>query len=501
LSPQLRWRPGREQDFMAQGFLQRGQWHQSQSYLNHSLPSGLMQQATFGSEGQPLTRYLEPDQRFAGAWTNANLQLRWERRLGDDSKLELRASTRQSEGEFDGSNSYGRRARGSNKDRNVTQAGRLALGLGESHAASLGWDFEWRERSEIRTVTIDGVPQLFDIEGFPFDASISRQAIFLQDEWEIDPRWTTYIGLRHERLITRTAGIGMGEGTRSAVTTPVWHLQRRLDEKGRDMLRLSLSRSYKAPEPWQIIPRPTISYLASDLTARNDQTSADRLGNPSLRPELATGLDIAIERYLTSGGVLSLGGFYREIDQLVRNLTRLRKVTWSNQPRYVAMPENIAQANSFGIELEVKGALAALFPGLVAPVLPLELRAALNYYRSSVKDLPGPDNRLDGQQPWSALFGVDHRLTASPISYGFQYTLNPAYRTTQSALQFTQTGPVRSLDAYALWRIDQSSSVRLSVSNLSAADRLSLSGFSSGAYAATSAFGQRQVQLAYERRL
>ncbi|NBO95050.1 MAG: hypothetical protein EBT36_12355 [Betaproteobacteria bacterium] len=501
LSPQVRWRQSSDQEVTAQGFLQRGQWHQAQSYLNQSLPSDATQHAVLSDLGQPLTRFLEPDQRFVGAWTNANLQVRWERRIAGDRKLELRASTRQSEGEFDGSNSYSRRVIGSNKDRNLTQGGRLAFALGESHAASVGWDFEWRERSEIRNVTIQGMPQLYDIEGFPYDARISRQAIFLQDEWEIDARWTTYIGLRHERLMTRTEGVGMGEGTRSAVTTPVWHLQRKLDDQGKDMLRLSLSRRYKAPEPWQMIPRPTISYLASDLTKINDETSPDRIGNPSLRPELATGLDIALERYLPSGGVLSIGGFYREIEQLVRNLTRLREVTWSKLPRYVAMPENIAQASSYGIELEAKGTLEALFPGLAVQGLPVELRAALNYYRSAVKDLPGPDNRLDGQQPWSALLGLDHRLTVSPVSYGFQYTLNPAFRTTQSALQFAQTGPVRSLDAYALWRIDPSSSLRLSVTNLSAADRLSLSGFSSGAYAATTAYGQRQVQLAYERRL
>ncbi|NBT00491.1 MAG: hypothetical protein EBS61_07625 [Betaproteobacteria bacterium] len=92
-------------------------------------------------------------------------------------------------------------------------------------------------------------------------------------------------------------------------------------------------------------------------------------------------------------------------------------------------------------------------------------------------------------------------MTGLPVSYGFQYTLNPAYRTTQSALQFAQSGPVRSFDAYGLWRIDRSSSLRLSVTNLGAADRLSLSGFTSGAYSATTAYGQRQIQLAYERRL
>ncbi|NCV26834.1 MAG: TonB-dependent receptor [Betaproteobacteria bacterium] len=350
-------------------------------------------------------------------------------------------------------------------------------------------------------MTVNGLPQLLDIEGFPFEARISRQAFFVQDEWEIDPQWTTYIGMRHERINTRTEAVGLNNGNNSAVTTPVWHVQRKLDSKGKDMLRLSLSRSYKAPEPWQIIPRPTISSVFSDLSRSNIETSPDRIGNPLLKPELASGLDVALERYLPSGGVLSVGGFYREVNQLVRSLTRLREVSWSGVQRFVSMPENIAKASSYGLELEIKGALGELLPGLVDPRLPVQLRASFNAYRSQVQSLPGPNNRLDGQQPWSALLGMDHRLSALPLSYGFQYTLNPAYRTTQSALQFAQTGPVSSFDAYGLWRIDASSSLRLSVSNLSAADRLSLSGFSSGDYLASRAFGQRQYQLGYERRL
>ncbi|NCV58096.1 MAG: hypothetical protein EBX61_02760 [Betaproteobacteria bacterium] len=524
LSPQIRWKPGSEQEFSAQGFFQRGQWNNALTYRNQfpgdgpigssltsplsgtgngSLPlaGGLASTPVSSAAGKPLSMYLEPDQQFAGGWTNANAQLRWERRLGDDRKLELRASARQSEGDFDGTNSYGRRAVGSNKDRNLTQGARLAFGLGESHAASVGWDFEWRERQEVRSVTVNGLPQLLDIEGFPFEARISRQAFFVQDEWEIDPQWTTYIGMRHERINTRTEAVGLNNGNNSAVTTPVWHVQRKLDSKGKDMLRLSLSRSYKAPEPWQIIPRPTISSVFSDLSRSNIETSPDRIGNPLLKPELASGLDVALERYLPSGGVLSVGGFYREVNQLVRSLTRLREVSWSGVQRFVSMPENIAKASSYGLELEIKGALGELLPGLVDPRLPVQLRASFNAYRSQVQSLPGPNNRLDGQQPWSALLGMDHRLSALPLSYGFQYTLNPAYRTTQSALQFAQTGPVSSFDAYGLWRIDASSSLRLSVSNLSAADRLSLSGFSSGDYLASRAFGQRQYQLGYERRL
>ncbi|MFM1940316.1 MAG: hypothetical protein RLY32_2058, partial [Pseudomonadota bacterium] len=71
---------------------------------------------------------------------------------------------------------------------------------------------------------------------------------------------------------------------------------------------------------------------------------------------------------------------YRQVDQLVRNLTRLRTVDWSPVPRFVSMPENIAQANSYGLELEVKGAVGELLPGIAHPRLPIQLRAALNYY-------------------------------------------------------------------------------------------------------------------------
>ena len=507
LAPQLRWRPGSEQEMSFQGFFQRGEWNQALMYANQRFESS--QQSNPGPNGdrpegphaQGLSTYLEPDTRFSGGWTNANAQVKWERRLGDDRKLELRAGARHSEGTFDGSNSYGRRAVGGNKDRNLTQGARLAFGLGEAHAASLGWDLEWRERDEFRTVTVNGVPQLYDYEGFPFGARISRQAVFVQDEWEINPDWTTYIGMRHERLSTRADGLDSGQGQTSSVTTPVWHLQRKLDAKGKDQLRLSLSKSYKVPEPWQIIARPTISAVYQDLGRSNIETSPDRVGNPDLKPELATGLDASLERYLPSGGVLSVGGFYREVDQLVRSLTRLREVSWSSVPRYVAMPENISKATSYGLEVEIKGAIGELLPSLSDPRLPIQLRAALNYYRSSVRGVPAPDNRLDGQQPWSALLGMDHRLKTSPLSYGFQYTVNPAYRTNLSALQFAQTGKVTSLDGYALWRIDRASSLRFSVSNINASDRLSLSGFSSGDYSATRSFTLRQFQLGYERRL
>ena len=69
-----------------------------------------------------------------------------------------------------------------------------------------------------------------------------------------------------------------------------------------------------------------------------------------------------------------------------------------------------------GIELEAKGRAAELFPSLVDKANPLSLRASLNLYRSKVDALPGPDNRLEGQPPWTANIGIDWPLRGVPLT-------------------------------------------------------------------------------------
>ena len=79
--------------------------------------------------------------------------------------------------------------------------------------------------------------------------------------------------------------------------TPLLHAVWKPDPASRDQVRMSLTRSYKSPTLQNLVARPSLSsrYPASGA---NTATSPDRAGNPDLRPELATGLDIAFERYL-----------------------------------------------------------------------------------------------------------------------------------------------------------------------------------------------------------
>jgi outer membrane receptor for ferrienterochelin and colicins len=369
---------------------------------------------------------------------------------------------------------------GDNRDKNLTQSGKYGQFIGEAHTLSAGWELEWRQRDETRTITENGMPQLPEFEGQPFGARIARQALYIQDEWELSPQWSTYLGLRSERIDTRSKGLAEPVQNLSRVTTPLWHLNYKLDPKGRDIIRASLTRSYKAPELNALLARPALSGLFTDTTRPNTEASPDRRGNPTLKPELATGLDIAYERYLAGGAMFSIGGFHRSVNNLVRNVTSLQTVSWATVPRYVSAPVNFSKAKTDGLEFEVKGRAGELLPSLFDAKTALNLRASLNYYRSRVEAVEGPNNRLDSQQPWSGNLGFDYRFAGLPLSVGSSLAYTPGYITKQTQLQSLEQSKSRALDAFALWNFSRTMSLRLSANNIAPLDTASRSYFSSG---------------------
>jgi outer membrane receptor for ferrienterochelin and colicins len=208
--------------------------------------------------------------------------------------------------------------------------------------------------------------------------------------------------------------------------------------------------------------------VASQYTntgASQHRTGARPRGQPGLAPELATGLDLAFEKYLAGGGMWSLGLFHRRITDLVRNVTTLRAVPWASVPRWVAQPQNFSSATTSGLEFEVKGRAAELMPSLLPEAKALNLRASLNLYRSRVEALPGPDNRLDGQQPWSATLGFDQRLSGLPLTVGGSLSLNPSYDTQLTLDQTLQRSRTRTIDLYGLWVFRPGLSMRLAVAD------------------------------------
>ncbi len=485
-APRINWKISDDESASAQFFAQRGEWNNRTAYTNQVLL------------GQPS---LEPDNVFQGTWQNLRSNLQWNNRFSETQRIELKLGAGASKGGFDGLTSTQRRVVGDNRDRGVTQSGKYGQFIGEAHTLSAGWELEWRQRDETRTVTENGLPQLPGFEGQPFGARISRQALFIQDEWELSPQWSTYLGLRSERIVTESRGLAEPVQNLSRVTTPLWHVNYKLDPKGRDLIRASLTRSYKAPELNALLARPSLSGLFVDTTQPNTEASPDRRGNPTLKPELATGLDIAYERYLVGGAMFSIGAFHRSVSNLVRNVTSLQTVPWATVPRYVSTPVNFSKATTNGLEFELKGRAAELLPSVFDAKTALNLRASLNYYRSSVDAVDGPNNRLDNQQPWSGNLGFDYRFAGLPLSIGSSLAYTPGYITRQTNVQSLDQSAARSLDAFALWNFSRTLSLRVSANNIAPLDGVSRSYFTSGDSTRTEREGRTFFNANLELRL
>jgi iron complex outermembrane receptor protein len=130
----------------------------------------------------------------------------------------------------------------------------------------------------------------------------------------------------------------------------------------------------------------------------------------------------------------------------------------------VTEPLNFSDATTSGLELEVRGRAADLLPALLGDAKALNLRASVNLYRSRVAALAGPDNRLDGQQPWSATLGFDQRISGLPLTVGGSLGLSPGYTTRQTEDQQVSRSSTRSIDLFAQMIVSRTASLRVAAS-------------------------------------
>ena len=341
------------------------------------------------------------------------------------------------------------------------------------HSLVSGAEIEGVHRDETRV----SVPDLADF-GDNLKASTLRLAAYVQDEWQLNPHWGLHAGLRWEGITTRgDTGQGERPSNRSSVWTPLLHAVWKLDPKSRDQVRMSLTRSYRSPPLGALIARPTINRtvpicappatdVATCLQQENSENYPDSAGNPGLKPELATGIDVAVERYLDGGGVLSANLFHRSIGNLIRSQVDAETVPWSTKRRYVRRQRNIGDATTSGIELEAKFRLDQMLAG--APGI--ELRSNLSLYTSRVNSVPGPDNRLDQQAKASGNLGGDYRLRGLPLTLGGNVNWVPGYTTRLDIDQTTSVSTKQVWDLYVLWTISPAVGLRLLASNLDPRD-------------------------------
>jgi outer membrane receptor for ferrienterochelin and colicins len=439
------------------------------------------------SGAEPLL-YDRSETMTDGRFTLARINLNFNHRLGASGpRLEWRAGHgdghwRSDQRRLESGGATGPVARvidedTDNRDRNSTLSLKASALVGTGHNAVAGVELERNRRTEGKTTAIDGVPQLAEF-GDALSASARRVALYAQDEWSISPRWAVHLGVRTESIVTEGEGAGgLTETNRSRVTTPLAHTVWKFDEKANDQVRLSLTRSYRSPNLNQLIGRPGINRV-NPAPGANTEVTADSAGNPALRPEVALGLDLAAERYLADGGVLSANLFHRRIRDLIRNVVALEDVSWSpGAPRFVSRPRNIGQAASSGLELEAKFRIDQL----VADGPRTDIRANASLFRSRVDAVPGPDNRISEQPGGTLNLGADHRFRGTPLAVGGSFNHTPGYRTRLDVDRWVVQNERNALDAYAVWTFAPETKLRVSLGNLLARDAASATQVSGGA--------------------
>lgn len=401
----------------------------------------------------------------------ARLNGTWNTTLGDGGRLTTRFSTMLARNESTqqrtetGGTAAGGRLRDEtsrSRDLSLELTGKFSQLLAERHSVSTGWELQHNQRTDTQRTLINGLPILGQ-GADDVDARIERLALYAQDEWEWDKQLSFYLGGRWEGILTRAEGAAGGDThNRSRVLAPLAHLVYRFADRPRDQVRLSLTRSYRSPNTSQLIARPVISIAESDLGQTNKPTTPDRIGNPDLKPELSWGLEASYERYLDAGGILTANAYVKRIDDVIRTATTLRQVPWATAPRYVATPVNIGRADAAGLELEAKARAADLW----TTELNLALRGNVSLMWSRVEGVAGPNNRLEGQPPWTMNLGADWVVKGTPLTVGGSWNYTPGFVVQQIDDQAVRQGRKSALDAYALWRLGPEASLRLTLNNL-----------------------------------
>ena len=384
----------------------------------------------------------------------ARLNGQWKRKLSKDSNMEWKFNV----GGWNSHNEFlqttdnaillpGLQENSHVQDRSLSLSGKYTNVMGGGHQWVSGAELE----SVHRTQEVVGAYQTV-AGSADYSASSMRYAMYSQDEWQLTPKWSTHLGARYEGLTTKGNTVNGDVTNINSVFTPLLHAMWRPNPDSRDQVRVSLTRSFKTPSMPILLARRT--YTRSD----NSATNPDASGNPNLQPEIATGLDVAIERYLPQGGVLSASVFHRRVQNLIRSVTSYEAST----ARWLSSPQNISEAVTEGIELEAKFRMDQW----IADAPHIDLRNNLSFYRSRVLSVIGPDNRLDQQPSMTANFGADYKLKSAPLTVGGNLNYNPGYSTRLSAEQLVTVSQKRVMDVYGLWKVNGSTAWRVTLSNL-----------------------------------
>ncbi|WP_288380990.1 TonB-dependent siderophore receptor [uncultured Massilia sp.] len=442
LSPRLNWTLGQDNVLTSQTFITANRFDND------------IRETSVASLGAPA-----PYPDLLNAVDNSSRYLRedlsWARKFADGGKLDLKVGVNLGKS----TSMTDRSATGldtgiyvEGRERGVNSTGKYAKTLEKGHTFAFGWDGGVDTRDDLRDET-RRLPRQSGLElDQDSEARVKRLAVFAQDEWNITPSWSMYLGARWEGIRTHAEGNTFGAADASSnVWSPIMQTLYKIPGRKGDQVRLALTRTYKAPGLQGLSPRRFTS-------ENNSSTEPDFQGNPNLKPELAFGIDAAYEHYWAEGALVSISASSRKISDFTRTLV------YFDGARWISTPSNQDSAVTRSLEIETKFPLKAVMEDAPA----VDLRASVNRNWSRVESVPGPYNRLDQQTPLTVNLGVDYKVGQLSTGGSFAYRRGGPVRV--SLNQRAYTWPRRDLDVYALWKFDAQRQLRFAVGNVFSED-------------------------------
>ncbi len=404
--------------------------------------------------------------RNEGSGWNVGNNVNWIVKLKEGAKLDLKLNVgvggRRNDSfsksfDYDNTQTLERTTLGPYKDNRISFVGKYSTPIVEGHSLLAGWDMGLNRATSSNHVDETNVAAAPINTVDDYVARVRRLALFAQDEWNVTPNWSVYAGFRWEGIETVTSGDGIATTTnRSSVASPLFQTLWKFPDKSGRQLRLALTRTYKAPETYALVPRVFRSTV-------NAPTTPDyQTGNNALKPELATGVDVAYEHFFAKGASMSLSGSVRALTDYNTRGIFLVDGRWINKPF------NNGNATSKSIEFDAKFPLQSVYTA--GPPIDFRFNIARNF--SHVDEVPGPNNRLDQQVPVSGTLGLDYRMRGGMVTAGASYSFKSGGDVRVTTNQINYATPKRELEMYVLYKYTPKLQFRARLANVLRQDTL-----------------------------
>jgi len=186
----------------------------------------------------------------------------------------------------------------------------------------------------------------------------------------------------------------------------------------------------------------------------------------------------------------SVGAFLQRVNDVIVEETSLVDGLWTQSPR------NLGPASVAGLTLGFKSNVRKW----AADAPDVDIKANLGRNWSAVDRVERPNNRIATQTPTTATVALDYRGSAA-FTAGIAFSLQTGGTTWTTNQTAVYRGVRRSLDVFAVRRLDKESRIRISLTNALAQAELEATAFQSPGFAETrlaSTHTNRAVRIALE---